>query len=355
MSWVKLLHPSRQETRSLSRNIARRVLVLSIITILALVTAMTLGLATTVERTKRKLERVNAQAISSLDLFLLELKSDLVASSASLATTTDQAAVLRSMLSRNPSFLDIFLVRPSGKVQIQQSRVGRPKVSQVSLSSIPEDLAVNEVQISEVQFDRQSPYMEMVIPVTDEIGLPVGKLLVVVDLNHIWEETINVQAGDGGYAYITAGNGQIIAFRNRRYQEEGVLLQDLINRSSLEMAQSGLNIHRGLGGQWVLAVAQRLEVVPWFAVVEQPIEDFIVAFIVVVAVWLLVVGTAIALVSNTLHFTGRRILLPLEQLQEAVKQLSAGNWNYEIRILHRDELGKLALSFQNMAHRLRDS
>ncbi|MDB9315087.1 adenylate/guanylate cyclase domain-containing protein [Spirulina sp. CS-785/01] len=316
---------------------------------------MTLGLTTTVERTKRKLERVNAQAVSTFDLFLLELKSDLVASSASLATTTDKNAVLRSMLSRNPSFLDVFLVSPTGEVNLQQSRVGRSQLSQVSLSDIPSNLAVNEVYISDVQFDRQSPYIKMAIPVTDDIGLPVADLLVVVELNELWNETINVQVGDGGYAYIVEEDGQIIAFRNRRYQEAGVLLQEIIGRSPLDIARSGLNIHRGLGGKWVLAFAQRLEVVPWLTVVEQPIEEFVVVFVVVGAVWLVVVGTAIALVSNTLHFTGHRILLPLRQLQEAVQKLSSGKWNYQIRITHKDELGQLALSFQDMAHRLRDS
>ncbi|MGB0563202.1 MAG: cache domain-containing protein, partial [Spirulinaceae cyanobacterium] len=164
----------------------------------------------------------------------------------------------------------------AGEIQLQQSRVGRRRLDELPNPSLFAEVLDNKaVVIDAVGFENRFPYLDMAVPVTDEIELPIAVLMVRVDLNELWNETINIRVGDRGYVYITDPDGQVVAFRNTRLQEPGVTLQDLVGRSPLDIAQSGFNLYRGLDETWVLASAQRLRVLPWFAVVERPLGEFL--------------------------------------------------------------------------------
>ncbi|MEA5467935.1 adenylate/guanylate cyclase domain-containing protein [Spirulina sp. 06S082] len=362
IQWARGKSFSSRPPNSLSKQIVRRVFFLSSIGILSLATAMTLGLATSVERVKRKLERVNIQAARTTDLFILNIQSDLIATSASLSATHDPDAVLRNMLARNASLLDIFLVKPNGEIIVQQSRVGRPKYSQTQFNALKlledrnQNLDFGEVKMGEIYFANQFPQLDMAIAVTDDIGLPTATLWVSVDLNRLWNKIIDIKAGKDGYAFLVTEKGQIIAFRNRQLQDPEILLQDRIGRSGLDIARSGFNFYRGLGGEWVVAIAQRLEIIPsWFVVVEQPAREFLTPLLLVAAIWLGILLVAIAIVYGIINFTRKRIVIPLGLLREAVGRLSSGDWEYRFEIPNTDELGELATSFQRMAGQLRDT
>ena len=342
--------------QSLSQQIGRRVLVLSLIAALGLMTAMTLALTTSVERVKRKLDRASADAARSFDLFLLRLESDLIATSTTLTLTEEPEEVLRSMLARNRAYREVFLVASDGRVLAQRRRAGQilseDQLPTMELPSLP---PVGSVLWEEVQFEQQSPYLDVMIAVTDDIGLATAVLRARVDLNALWEKTITVRVGNTGYAYVVTESGQMIATSNRRLQAQGVTLQALVGRSPLALARSGLNLYRGLRQQWVMGSAQRLEVRPWYAVVEQPAQEFVAPLAIAALLWLGSLTTVAGLVFSTIRFTARRIVAPLSTLRQAVAHLSQGEWEYPIRVSAADELSELAASFQQMAQQLRAS
>ncbi len=345
-----------QGQRSLSQQIGRRVLILSTIAVLGLVTAMSLGLTASVERVKRQLDRASAEAARSFDLFLLRLESDLLATSTALAVADDPEEVLRSMLARNRAYRDILLVDAESQVIAQRNRVGRLRANRLTVDALPDDpLPVNEVRWSEVQFEQQSPYLDLAIAVTDDIGLAEATLLARVDLAALWETTIEIRAGDSGYAYVTDDSGQLVAVRNRRLQARGTTLQTLIGRSPLQVARSGFNLYRGIRRQWVMGSAQRLEVLPWFAVVEQPAREFILPLALATLLWLGVLAAVAVLVLNAIRFTRQRIVAPLAALGAAVTHFSDSDWEYRFQIDSQDELGQLAHSVQQMAAQLQAS
>ncbi|NJO21122.1 MAG: HAMP domain-containing protein, partial [Spirulinaceae cyanobacterium RM2_2_10] len=124
---------------------------------------------------------------------------------------------------------------------------------------------------------------------------------------------------------------------------------------TIETARSGLNLYRGIRRQWVMGSARRLEVLPWFAIVEQPAREFILPLTAALLLWLVVLAAVAGLVFNTVHFTRQRIVAPLAVLGQAVARLSSGDWEYRFHIEAHDELGTLAISFQQMAEQLRVS
>ncbi len=59
-------------------------------------------------------------------------------------------------------------------------------------------------------------------------------------------------------------------------------------------------------------------------------------------------------ILTILYFIIRRLLQPIEQLDEATKQLSAGNLDYKLTTTRKDELGDLARSFNLMTARIKE-
>lgn len=347
---------TQPQTDSLKRQIQWRILGLSVIGLVGLALAMSLAVITNVERVKRKLDRASTSAALKFDLFVLNIQSDLVATGASLGTATEPQAVLRQMHIRNTSALDIVLVDAQGQIQLQQSRVGRDRQTQVpNPELLRQVIERGQVTIGDVGFENYFPYLDIAVPVHDDIELPSAVLMVRVDLTELWNETINIQVGDRGYVYITDPDGQIVAFRNTRLQEPGVTMQRLVRRSPFGISQSGFNIYRGLEKKWVLASAQRLQVLPWFTVVERPLIEFITPIVLFTILGIIILLITALVVLNILRFTQRRIVLPLADLQTVVSHLSRGVWDYPVEIQTDDELGELADSFRAMAQELRDT
>ena len=341
---------------SLSKQITLRVLILSLMGLIGIATTMTLGLTAQLQQIEKRLEKVSTASARSFDLFFLKTESDLLATSASLAASKNPREVLRSMLSRNPSFVDILLVDLEGAVLAQRSRVGRPKLSQIEKQPwLESQLSVGEVYVSRVNFQERSPWVEMAVVVTDDIELPVATLVVKIDLTELWNQTIEIKVGQSGYVYIADESGQLVAYRNRRQPQSGLTLEDLVGLSPEAIASSRSNFYTGLDGQKVFATAQPLEIVPWFAIVEQPASEALKPSILPIAIWLAVIFSAGFLVYNIIIFTRRRIVLPLGILEDAVSRMSSGEWDFRVQVKQLDELGTLAKSFNLMAKQLQNS
>jgi len=321
-----------------------------------LVMAMSFALLTRVEQAQRSLERVNNEAALSFDLFVLEIQSDVRATSASLATTPNASEILRGLLARNRSLLDVQLIATDGTVLAQRNRVGRPQPAQRDHPLLDLDLSRDQVEIGAVGFDGQFPYLDLAVPVMNDLELPVATLLVRVALDDLWNQTINIRVGQRGYVYITDAQGQIIAFRNTRLQGPGFDLVAQLGRSPTDIAQADVNFYRGLEGGWMLAAGRSLRTVDWYVVVEQPATELLWPVLVGALVWLGAIAFVGMLVYNVLRFTQGRIVMPLTRLTEGVSNLKPGQWHLVgVMLTTDDELGALAQAFQAMALQLQSS
>ena len=99
----------------------------------------------------------------------------------------------------------------------------------------------------------------------------------------------------------------------------------------------GFREFRGL--QWVLIVAHDVKdlLAPIFALQHQ---------LAVASLTAVLLGLGIALI------TARSIVKPLARFRDAAKQISEGDWQVQIPVASRDELGELATSFSRMVEQL---
>ncbi len=349
-----LLHRSQ----SLTRQLARRGFWLALVAALGLGGALALGLRTALQSLDRQLAEVSMTAATTFDRFLLSLQSELIATGALLPSSRQPEAVLRQLMSRNLSILDALVIDRQGRVAQQQSRVGRPALATLVLAAQPnqtETLRQRGVFVSSVRFEQERPYLELAVPMADEIGLPVGFLVVRVELTELWEQAVNLRVGRTGYVYLADRSGQLLAYRDRALLAEGTMVQALVGRAPEAIARAEISWQRGLAGPWAIAAGQPLEAVPWFVLVEQPAVEALVPFILPALLLLgVLLGIAIA-VYSTVDFNRRRVVQPLQSLREAANQLAQGNWQQVVASDRPDELGELAATFNRMAAQLRHS
>jgi PAS domain S-box-containing protein len=349
-------HPVVPPAKSLSQALMHRVVLLSLIGIVGLGATIALGLLITLDQVQSRMDRINVEAVSAFDRFILDIQCDLLAAGEGLASRKDRDAALLALRTRNRAFLDVLYLSPEGTVLARRSAYGRPPPANFAnpawLASPP---AFGRVVIGPVHLEGQTPCVDMAVMVTDDISLPAGLLLVRVDLTELWNTTLDVKVGETGYAFIADSTGQLVAFRNRRLLETGSNLASLVGRTPQSIVKSRLSLYTGLNGEKDLASAQPLKTVPWFAVVEQPVWEALAPFLIPALLLLTALVTVGLLLRSTVRFTQIRIVSPLLSLRDAVGKMADGQMQQSVEVRSHDELGQLSDSFNRMAGRLRQA
>lgn len=331
---------------SLVRQLTRKVIWLSLMGLAGFSGVALLGLLTTLQQVQQRLERASAAATQTFDPVLLELKSDLLATSASLATSNDARSLLQQMRSRNRDILLAELLDRNNNTLVE---TGRHQQSHIQLhDSVWRSLRrkVDLVHVSSLNFRENTPYIEMVALVTDEIGRSRALLAIRVDLRELQQKTLVQRVGKTGYVYIADRKGRVVATRNLRW------LGRIVPHWDATRPSVSFHIHRNLNGKLVFSIARPLSLVPWYTVVEQPIFEAIQPFMLLAAIALAIAIAGAIVMLAILRFIRERIVLPLGELDRGVNDLRKGKLLQKVRIDRNDELGHLAETFNRMAEQL---
>jgi signal transduction histidine kinase/class 3 adenylate cyclase len=330
------------------------VLVVSLIGVLGLLATTILTIQMGQAQVHRRLDLAANQAARNFDNFFVELRSDLKATAASLAMSRDAKDLLRSAIGRNRWFLDLMLVAPDGEVVMQRHRFGRPVVSQIEERPW-EGIGRGEVYIGEVRWEGESQVVDMAVGYTDDIGLRAGTLVARADLTELWRVTLGISVGKAGFVYVTDHRGRLVAYRDRAVVRQVKTLSELMGLGPEDIVSSDRSLITGLEGNRAFVSGQRLEAVPWFAIVEQPAAEILTPYLVPAGA-LGVAGIGVLwLMFSILRYTHQRVVLPLARSREAVAGLTGGDFSRTISVQHDDELGALAVAFNTMSRQLERS
>ncbi|MBP0019051.1 MAG: response regulator [Cyanobacteria bacterium SBLK] len=331
---------------SLVRQLTHKVIGLSLMGLAGFGGVALLGLLATLQQVQQRLERTSAAAAQTFEPVLLELKSDLLATSASLATNNDTRNLLRQMRSRNRDILLAELLDRNGNAIVGTGRHQQPHIH--LHDSVWRSLRgqVDRVHIGSLNFQGNTPYLEMVALVTDEIGRSRALLAIRVDLSKLWQKTLVQTVGRTGYVYIADRQGRVVATRNLRW------LGQRVSHEELDRHPVSLSIRRGLNGRLVFSIVRPLNLVPWHTVVEQSIFEAIQPFMLLAVIALAILTTGALVMLAIFRFIRERIVLPLGELDRGVNDLRKGKLLQKVRIDRDDELGHLAATFNRMAEQL---
>jgi two-component system NtrC family sensor kinase len=195
-------------------------------------------------------------------------------------------------------------------------------------------------------------------------GRAPGATIAEVNLKLIWEVITAIRVGGTGYAFVTDHNGRLIA-----HPDISLVLRDT-DLSALPQVRAALAAvagdaapreparelaARGVDGRAVLSAHAAIPRLGWIVFVEQPTVEALAP------VWtalyqtlaLLALGLGLALAAGLV--LSRRLVEPIRQLQAGAERLGEGELGQRIAVRSADEIGTLALRFNEMADRIREA
>jgi len=343
-------------TAILSGQLVRRVALLSLIAILGLGAAVYASLSATLRGVQRQLDVAGSTAARAFDLFLGRIQSDMLSLGDTLVADPEIKEVFRRTLDRQSAIFELALVDPQGHVLVQRRRVGGGKDQVVAEQPWLETVRAGKVYMGPVDYQAFGvPFATMAVAVADREGAFSGTLVAKVDLTALWNTLTGLRVGETGYVYVVDEHGQVLAYRDIQVVLKGATLAKMAGRTPEEMAAPGFDIYTGISGRRVIASSVPLEVVPWFAIVEQPAGEALQPFLRLAAVLFVALALVVLLVLIIARFTRRRIVLPLRLLREGVNALHQEYLGHRIEVRRDDELGALATAFNVMASQLQET
>ena len=337
---------------TLTQQLTRRVFWLILMAVLGLSTTVCLSAAITLQHVQKQLEQISLTTVRTLDPIFLELSSDLLATAADLVTSEDINHNLRQLRARHRNLMEVKWLDMKGNVLALTGRSSPLKPLNLDPTAQAILLAQqNPIHISTLHFQGYTPVVDVMTLTHDRLGLQSGILLTRVDLTELWRKTLDQTVNQQRYVYIVDETGRILATQRLPWLGQRIKLPALAD------CQSKFHIHlwKNLDGHWVLAVDQQLKLVPWYAVVEQPLLVAIAPIIGLGAVACALLLAGILIMGTIVQFTQQRIVQPLRSLSQGVVRLERGDLMFleAMQPLNPgDELGRLALAFNRMVYQL---
>jgi GAF domain-containing protein/HAMP domain-containing protein len=199
------------------------------------------------------------------------------------------------------------------------------------------------------------PALNLAAPIHNASGQIVGVASTVSELSDISQEVLGITIGQGGYAFVVDSTNRVVAHPDPTYTETE--LKDLSNYPPVTMLRQG---SKGLivftddnGVRWRAYVTTLDN--GWGIVTQQPENELLapVRSFQQVMIALIAAGGFIMLIAA--WFTVRRTLRPVRALTEAATAIAAGDLSRTVETQGTDEIGTLAIAFNQMTTRLSDS
>ena len=199
-------------------------------------------------------------------------------------------------------------------------------------------------------------------PFYDESDRFAGVVCMDILIGDLTSHVIDVDLGEGAYAFLVSGSGDIIA--SAEMEDADAAFENILDASSavyeasgpIMSGETGAMLSGGVyyaytpvsSANWKFCVhiPESLVLAPVKAM-ERNIVAAIIAFIVILALIILCVVLMVRRFS-------RNLTAPLIALGKDVQTISSGDLDYRAEIRSNDEIGDLAKSFNGMAASLKE-
>lgn len=263
--------------------------------------------------------------------------------------------VIHRLLEQNPALLEIVRLDREGKIFAAAYRNSTPVLAHiftVRLSTWFSQARAGQSYIGNVQLSaNDEPYIILAMPAADD-GVVVARLR----MNVLWDVVSSSRFGQTGTVYVVDSEGNLVAHPRR----ENVLLSRTLARRPEMIAALAAPDHQWQGvylnfnGQNVAGFTTPVSTGNWLIFTEVSRDETLKLTYQAAAILgggVLALGTLVVLLTNVV--LRRLVLQPIEKLRSGVAHFGQGNLDYRLESERPDELGQLALAFNDMADHLK--
>jgi signal transduction histidine kinase len=264
------------------------------------------------------------------------------------------------LLRQAPAITDAVWLDANGREQLRVSRLAMDRLrsgKDFSLTPAFQETRTRSPYRSPVYFrEGTEPYMILAV------AAGTGVTLVEVNLKFVWDVISRIRFGQSGHAYVVDANGHLVSHPDISLVLKKTDMSSLPQVQRARATAAGLpeagdvaGAARDLGGRAVLAASATIEPLGWNVFVEQDAQEAFAALYASMTrtAVLMLLGLLLALGASAL--LARRMVRPIQSLQEGAARLGAGELDHRIEVHSHDELEILAAEFNHMAQRLRES
>lgn len=268
-----------------------------------------------------------------------------------------QERLLEGLTRHNRAYECVAILDQEGQTTLWVSPYGDMLVNDWAESALfRRTFKYGEDFIGSIELDDQTqqPFFLLGVPIRDEEDEVDGVLFAKVNLNFLWAILSQTKVGQTGYVYVIDNRNFFIGQTGSSINN--FRLEDISDRPFIQELTSnppeGLISYQGLRGEQVLGTIMPVQIARWNIIVEQPTAEAYAP----IQNLLLVMGGAliisIFMAVGVGMFFSRQMVLPLELLTDAARQIRAGNLDTRVQIDRQNELGVLASTFNDMTDQL---
>ncbi len=298
-------------------------------------------------------EKADAAA-RRVEQFIAELERQVSwATRASVTTPAQREEDYRRILANTPAIAEIAQVDGAGKEVVTLSRDGGRLHTgdDWTLTAAFREARQDGAWFGPVVFASNGPRMQIAMA---HAGRGGGFTVAEIELKYFSDILNGIQAGPGISAYLTTGEGRLIAHTDSSLVGRNLDMSKLPQVHALKNDDTPLDIGFDLEGGTVLSAAATVPRMNWLLFVEQPISQAFgpVASLLLRLAWLFALGLILCVCAGMV--LARRMTAPLHAVQEGASRLAAGDFDHPIDVRTGDEVEVLADEFNRMALQLRD-
>jgi len=269
-----------------------------------------------------------------------------------------QKQVIGKVLALDSAFRQIALIDKNNNEVGRVSRLASSTSGQLNVDNIKEALNEmnDEIYISRVYCDDSTfePIIIMAVPVLNSLRDKDGVVFAEINLKFMWELIDTIKVGKNGFAYVTDREGNLIAFNDEGRVISGEkidglnIVKDFIGSNGIN-AQKTAKMTKGIMGTNVVTTYVPLGKPDWAVFIEIPVIEAAEPIIrnIIISIISMLIGFILAAIIGI--YLSKRITKPIINLKSAARLISKGELGTEIKINAKNEIGELAVDFNQMA------
>ena len=272
---------------------------------------------------------------------------------------------LENQLNIQPAFRRLAIFNKAGEQVAISSRLpsyNATPFQDLITAEMQAQLAAGTRAISSSYFDSPSgePMVILGVPIKNTRGEVQGALFAELNLKSMWDLVNSLQVGETGVAYVIDRDGNLIAYRDtvRVLLRSNVTSFHWVNEFVNHRANPPpnlLSLTTGIRDDTVLGTAVPLNLPDWAVVAELPWQEAYRNVIGIAATSLLILLTVALLAGLAGVYLARRLTAPLVALTQTATRITEGELNLQAQVAGPTEISGLALAFNNMTARLRQT